>query len=79
MLCRRSSNSNLPITSSDVMLSVREPGLGWETRLRMCARAASSLEFWFPLALPLSLVLLLASSVISLIRSTRGPGEPTCR
>jgi hypothetical protein len=42
---RRSSSSNLPMTSSDVMLSVREPGLGCETRLCMCARAASSLEF----------------------------------
>jgi hypothetical protein len=75
MLCRRSSNSNLPITSSDVMLSVREPGLGRETRLCMCACAASSRELWFALALPL----LLTSSVISLIRSTRGTGEPSCR
>ena len=86
---RRSSSSNLPITSSDVMLSVREPGLGCDTRLCMCARAASSLEFWFVLALPLALALTLTlalalalafdSSVISLIRSTRVPGELNCR
>jgi hypothetical protein len=77
MLCRRSSNSNLPITSSDVILLVREPGLGCDSRLRMCARAASSREFWFALALPLMLPL--PSSVISLMRSTRGPGEPKLR
>jgi hypothetical protein len=81
MLCRRSSNSNLPITSSDVILLVREPGLGCDSRLRMCARAASSREFWFALALPLMLPLPLPlpSSVISLMRSTRGPGEPKLR
>ncbi len=77
MLCRRSSNSNLPITSSDVILLVREPGLGCDSRLRMCARAASSRESWFPLALPLMLPAL-PSSVISLMRSTR-PGEPKLR
>lgn len=79
MLCRRSSNSNLPITSSDVILLVREPGLGCDSRLRMCVRAASSREFWFALALPLMLPLPLPSSVISLMRSTRGPGEPKLR
>jgi hypothetical protein len=79
MLCRRSSNSNLPMTSSDVILSVREPGLGCDTRLRMCARAASSREFWFALVALALAMLPLPSSVISLMRSTRGPGEPRFR
>jgi hypothetical protein len=81
MLCRGSSSSNLPMTSSDVMLSVREPGLGRDNRLCMCARATPSRELWLALAPSLALVLVLplASSVISLIRSTRSPGEPRPR
>jgi len=36
MLCRRLSSFNLLMTPSDVMLDVREPGLGLHWHMRTC-------------------------------------------